>query len=237
MKQFQILIVEDDQSVRNLISLTLKVHQYSFVAADCGKDAIMISTSMNPDLVLLDLGLPDMDGVDVIKSIRSWSNMPIIVISARGNDADKIHALDEGADDYLTKPFSTEELLARIRVVQRRLSYMQNGNVESNLFTNGLLTIDYEAAAVTYNGEELHLTLTEYKLLKLLAQNAGKILTYSMIIREIWGSSVETDIVSLRVHMATLRKKLGQMAQEEPLIRTQVGIGYGMNVTGATGSV
>ena len=229
MKPFHILIVEDDQSVRNLISTTLKVHGYSFVAAGSAGEAILLSVSDKPDLVLLDLGLPDMDGVEVIRSIRSWSTLPVIVISARGDDSDKIQALDEGADDYLTKPFSTEELLARIRVTQRRLSYMQDRETYDRVFTNAGLSIDLEAAQVTCDGEKIHLTATEYKLLRLLAINVGKVLTYSMIIREIWGGNVETDIVSLRVHMATLRKKLGDMAREEPFIQTHVGIGYSMN--------
>ena len=229
MKQFQILIVEDDPSVRNLISVTLKVHGYSYTTAARGSDAVMLSTSVKPDLVLLDLGLPDTDGTEVIRSIRSWSNMPIIVISARSDDSDKIAALDAGADDYLTKPFSTDELMARIRVVQRRLSFMQNGNAESDRFRNGDLLVDYKAALVKCGDTEVHLTLTEYKLLKLLTLNVGKVLTYSYIIKEIWGGSVETDIVSLRVHMATLRKKLGDVSGEEPLIRTHVGIGYSMN--------
>ena len=229
MKPFQILIVEDDQSVRHLIAVTLKVHGYAYTAAARGSEAVMLSTSLKPDLVLLDLGLPDTDGTDVIQSIRSWSNMPIIVISARSDDSDKIAALDAGADDYLTKPFSTEELMARIRVVQRRLSLMQNGSGESELFKNGDLEIDYKAALVKCAGAEVHLTLTEYKLLKLLSFHVGKVLTYASIIKEIWGGSVETDIVSLRVHMATLRKKIGDVSREEPLIRTHVGIGYSMN--------
>ena len=229
MKPFHILIVEDDQSVRNLISTTLKVHGYSFVAAGSAGEAILLSVSDKPDLVLLDLGLPDMDGVEVIRSIRSWSTLPVIVISARGDDSDKIQALDEGADDYLTKPFSTEELLARIRVTQRRLSYMQDRETYDRVFTNAGLSIDLEGAQVTCDGEKIHLTATEYKLLRLLAINVGKVLTYSMIIREIWGGNVETDIVSLRVHMATLRKKLGDMVREEPFIQTHVGIGYSMN--------
>ena len=229
MYPFQILVVEDDQSVRNLICVTLKVHNYSFVTASSGKEAIMLSTSLKPDLVLLDLGLPDMDGIEVIQSIRSWSQMPVIVISARSDEADKISALDEGADDYLTKPFSTEELLARIRVSQRRLSYLQSSGSASTVFSNADLVIHYESAAVTRGGTDIHLTLTEYKLLRLLAVNVGKVLTYSMIIREIWGGSVETDIVSLRVHMATLRKKLGDMTSPNPLIHTHIGIGYSMN--------
>lgn len=229
MRPFHILIVEDDQPVRNLITTTLKVHEYSYSAAANAAEAIQMSVSEKPDLVLLDLGLPDMDGMEVIKSIRSWSMMPVIVVSARGEDADKIHALDAGADDYLTKPFSTEELLARIRVVQRRLSYVKDGDAWSNVFTNGCLRIDFEAASVTCNDQPVHLTATEYRVLKLLAVNVGKVLTYSMIIREIWGGNVETDIVSLRVHMATLRKKLGDIGKNDPLIQTHVGIGYSMN--------
>lgn len=227
MKLFQILVVEDDQSVRNLITTTLKLHDYPCKAVTGGKEAIMQSLSAKPDLVLLDLGLPDIDGVEVIRSIRSWSQLPIIVISARSEDADKIRALDEGADDYLTKPFSTEELLARIRVAQRRLSYI-GSREETSLFINGDLAIDFEAASVTCGGQELHLTATEYRLLKFMASNVGKVLTYSMITKEIWGNSVESDIVSLRVHMATLRKKIGDHTRKEPLIRTHVGIGYSM---------
>ena len=229
MDKFHILIVEDDHSVRNLISVTLKVHGYAYTSASRGNEAIMLSASLKPDLVLLDLGLPDSDGTEVIRSIRPWSNMPIIVISARSDDSDKISALDAGADDYLTKPFSTEELMARIRVVQRRLSLMQSGTDQSDQFKNRDLEIDYKAALVKCGGTEIHLTLTEYKLLKLLARNVGKVLTYSSIIKEIWGGSIETDIVSLRVHMATLRKKIGDVSREEPLIRTHVGIGYSMN--------
>ena len=229
MKPFHILIVEDDKPVRNLIITTLKMHEYAYSAATNASEAIQMSVSEKPDLILLDLGLPDLDGMEVIKSIRSWSLMPIIVVSARGEDTDKIHALDAGADDYLTKPFSTEELLARIRVVQRRLSYVKEQNTPSNVFMNGSLCMDLEAATVSCSDQPVHLTATEYRLLKLLALNVGKVLTYSTIIREIWGGSVEPDIVSLRVHMATLRRKLGDIGNNEPLIQTHVGIGYRMN--------
>ena len=229
MKPFHILIVEDDKPVRNLIITTLKMHEYAYSAATNASEAIQMSVSEKPDLILLDLCLPDLDGMEVIKSIRSWSLMPIIVVSARGEDTDKIHALDAGADDYLTKPFSTEELLARIRVVQRRLSYVKEQNTPSNVFMNGSLCMDLEAATVSCSDQPVHLTATEYRLLKLLALNVGKVLTYSTIIREIWGGSVETDIVSLRVHMATLRRKLGDIGNNEPLIQTHVGIGYRMN--------
>ena len=229
MKPFHILIVEDDKPVRNLIITTLKMHEYAYSAATNASEAIQMSVSEKPDLILLDLGLPDLDGMEVIKSIRSWSLMPIIVVSARGEDTDKIHALDAGADDYLTKPFSTEELLARIRVVQRRLSYVKEQDTPSNVFMNGPLCMDLEAVTVSCSDQPVHLTATEYRLLKLLAINVGKVLTYSTIIREIWGRSVETDIVSLRVHMATLRRKLGDIGNNEPLIQTHVGIGYRMN--------
>ena len=228
MNPFQILIIEDDPSVQHLIAATLKVHGYNCSVAPDGEQAIRSLVTSRPDLVLLDLGLPDMDGIEVITSIRSWSQMPIIVISARSDETDKISALDAGADDYLTKPFSTQELMARIRVAQRRQAYIQNAASGSSLFENADLRIDLEAASVTCAGEKIHLTATEYKLLKLLALNVGKVLTYSMIIREIWGGALDTDIVSLRVHMATLRKKLGDANRAEPLIETHVGIGYSM---------
>ncbi len=227
-QDFLILIVEDDPSIRNLITATLKIHNYAWAKAATAREAIMLSISLKPQLVLLDLGLPDMDGIEVIRNIRSWSNLPIIVISARGSDSDKISALDEGADDYLTKPFSTDELLARIRVTQRRLSSMQDHRTDSNIFINGELTIIFDAAEVLAGSQKIHLTATEYKLLKLLSLNVGKVLTYAMIIKEIWGGNVEMDIVSLRVHMASLRKKLGDSSRQEPFIRTHVGIGYSM---------
>ena len=162
MNKALILIVEDDAPVRNLISTTLKAHDYKFIVAPSGENAIMEAASHNPDIVLLDLGLPDIDGVEVIKRIRTWSNMPIIVISARSEDTDKIEALDSGADDYLTKPFSVEELLARIRVTQRRLSVMQAGaSANDSVFTNGSLRIDFAAGCAYLNETELHLTPIE----------------------------------------------------------------------------
>ena len=206
MNKCLILVVEDDPSVKSLITTTLQMHDYRFLTAPNGAAAIMEASSHNPDVVLLDLGLPDMDGTDVIKKIRTWSNMPIIVISARSEDTDKIDALDAGADDYLTKPFSVEELLARLRVTQRRLAIMQNENPsESSVFRNGALRIDYAAGCAYMNGEKLHLTPIEYKLLCVLAQNVGKVLTHTYITQKIWGNSYENDVASLRVFMATLR--------------------------------
>ena len=178
MNKSLILVVEDDTSVRNLITTTLKAHEYRYLTAPDGQSAILETSSHNPDIVLLDLGLPDIDGVEIIKKIRTWSNMPIIVISARSEDTDKIDALDAGADDYLTKPFSVEELLARLRVTQRRLSMMQKVSpAEAVVFVNGKLRVDYVAGCAYLNEEELHLTPIEYKLLCLLTRNIGKVLT------------------------------------------------------------
>ena len=188
MNKTSILIVEDDRPIRNLIVTTLKTHEYKYLTAENGREAILEASSHNPDIILLDLGLPDMEGVDVIKKIRTWSNMPIIVISARSEDSDKIEALDAGADDYITKPFSVEELLARIRVTQRRLAVIQTGEI----------------------------------------QNVGKVLTHTYITQQIWGRSSENDVASLRVFMATLRKKLESDKNEIQYIQTHIGIGYRM---------
>ena len=227
-KAMTVLVVEDDMPIRNLISTTLKTHDYKFLTAKDGNDAIMQASSHNPDVVLLDLGLPDIDGIEVIKKIRSWSNMPIIVISARSEDSDKIAALDCGADDYLTKPFSVEELLARLRVTQRRLNYQSQVAASESMFTNGKLKIDYAAGCAYLDDEEMHLTPTEYKLLCVLSQNVGKVLTHKFIAEKIWGSSWETDIGSLRVFMTTLRKKIEKLPDSPQYIQTHIGVGYRM---------
>lgn len=229
MNKLLILVVEDDAPVRNLITTTLRTHEYRFLTAENGEEAVMQTASYNPNLILLDLGLPDMDGVDVIRKIRTWSNLPIIVISARSEDTDKIDALDAGADDYLTKPFSVEELLARIRVTQRRLTVMQNeASASSSVFTNGKLKVDYAAGCAWLGDTELHLTPMEYKLLCLLSQNVGKVLTHTFITQKIWGSSWDNDIASLRVFMATLRRKLESEPDSPQYIQTHIGVGYRM---------
>ena len=222
-----ILIVEDDPPIRNLISVALESHDYRALIAPSAGSAILEASSHNPDVMLLDLGLPDLDGVEVIRKIRSWSNMPIIVISARSDDGDKIEALDAGADDYLTKPFSVAELLARLRVTLRRLNQAQNENPESAVFVNGPLRIDYAAGCAYMDGTELHLTPIEYRLLCLLARNCGKVLTHRYITTQVWGTAWEHNAASLRVFMATLRKKLERSA-DAPFIQTHVGIGYRM---------
>ena len=221
-----VLVVEDDRPIRNLIVTTLKAHDYRYLTAENGHSAIIEATSHNPDIVLLDLGLPDIDGTQVIESIRSWSNMPIIVISARSEDKDKITALDAGADDYLTKPFSVAELLARLRVTQRRLAALE-GKTGESVFHNGSLTIDYGAGCAYMDEAVLKLTPTEYKLLCLLAKDVGKVLTHTYLTDKIWGSCWESDMASLRVHMATLRKKLERNTDTQ-YIQTHIGIGYRM---------
>ena len=221
-----ILVVEDDGTVRNLITTTLKSNEYRHLTAADGESAIAAASTQQPDIVLLDLGLPDMDGAEVIKRIRSWSQMPIIVISARSEDTDKIAALDAGADDYLTKPFSVAELLARLRVTQRRLATLDSKSGEA-VFRNGSLTIDYGAGCAYLDGSPLKLTPTEYKLLCLLAKDVGKVLTHTYPTDKTWGSCWESDMASLRVHMATLRKKL-EKDPDIQYIQTHIGIGYRM---------
>lgn len=228
MNKCQILVVEDDAPVRNLITTTLKAHEYRFVTAADGATAVMEAASHNPDIILLDLGLPDIDGVEVIRRIRNWSNVPIIVISARSEDSDKIDALDAGADDYLTKPFSVEELLARLRVTQRRLALMCGSGSQGSVYVNGRLRIDYASGCAYLDDEEMHLTPMEYRLLCLLAQNTGKVLTHKFITQNVWGSSWDNDVGSLRVFMATLRKKLERTPGAPQYIQTHIGIGYRM---------
>lgn len=220
-----ILVVEDDKAIRNFISATLEANSYNCFTAENGEQAILSSISKRPDIIILDLGLPDLDGVDIIKKIRGWSNCPIIVVSARSDDRDKIEALDLGADDYLTKPFSIDELLARIRVSIRKMVY-DNKSVENIEFINGSLKIDYVSRCVYNNNNEIHLTPIEYKLLCLLSKNVGKVLTHTYILKEIWGSTLESDIPSLRVFMATLRKKIGKSSDNSNYIQTHVGVGY-----------
>ena len=228
MNKTLILVVEDDRPVQNLMITTLKAHDYRYLTAMNGETAIMEASSHNPDIILLDLGLPDMDGIDVIKKIRTWSNAPIIIISARSEDSDKVEALDAGADDYLPKPFSVEELLARLRVMERRLAASRTEHMLSSVFVDGKLRIDYTAGCAYMEEEELHLTPIEYKLLCLLSQNVGKVLTHTYITQNIWGHSWENDVASLRVFMATLRKKLEKNSDSVQYIQTHVGIGYRM---------
>jgi len=227
-KQF-VLVIEDDVRVANLISITLEVAKYKFLIAKNGEEGLLSAVTRNPDLILLDLGLPDIDGIDIIKQIRSWSSTPIIVISARGEDRDKIAALDAGADDYLTKPFSTEELWARMRVTFRRsINSSKLRDEATPLLVNGPLLIDRASNIAKIGDQELKLTHSEYKLICILAANIGKVLTHSAIATELWGSSLESDVASLRVHLTTLRRKIKLLSPDIDFIQTHVGIGYRM---------
>lgn len=223
-----VLVVEDDKAIRTLITMTLETQGYLYHTAETGGASIFESVSQKPDIIILDLGLPDMDGVDIIKKVREWSNVPIIVVSARSEDKDKIDALDAGADDYLTKPFSVDELLARLRVGLRRVRY-DNEKLfkDSTVFINGNLKIDYAAGCAWLDDEEVHLTPIEYKLLCLLAKNVGKVLTHNFILHEIWGN-YSSDVPALRVFMATLRKKIEKTPSRPKYIQTHIGIGYRM---------
>ncbi|SBV96733.1 DNA-binding response regulator in two-component regulatory system with KdpD [uncultured delta proteobacterium] len=223
-----ILVVEDDSAVRSLITTALTTFGYKVGYAGNGAEAISEAVSLQPDLFILDLGLPDMDGADIIAKLRTWTNNPIIVVSARTEIHDKIAALDAGADDYLAKPFSVEELMARVRAALRKMSYDNSPQKNTNVFVNGGLCIDYAANAVFVDDVEIHLTPMEYKLLCLLSRNAGKVLTHNYILKEIWASDFESTTQSLRVFMASLRKKIEKNQAEPVFLKTHLGVGYRM---------
>ena len=225
-----ILVVEDDTPVRNLITMTLKTHEYRYLSAQNGASAVMEALSHNPDIVLLDLGLPDMDGLEVLRSVRKWSSLPIVVVSARNHERDKVEALDYGADDYLVKPFGTSELLARIRTAIRhtRTSLSNPEIAQSGRFTTGDLVIDYDKHQVLIHGENARLTANEYRIVSLLGKYAGKVLTYDFIIKELWGPKAKNDNQILRVNMANIRRKIEENPGQPKYIFTEVGVGYRM---------
>ncbi len=227
-ENIKILVVEDDRAVRNLISTALQINDYEYDLAIDGKNALQLMTSNKYDIVFIDLGLPDIDGIEIIKKFRDFSTTPIIVISARTNDEDKIEALDAGADDFLTKPFNVDELLARVRSTLRRINYAENNSVEDKIsFENGDIRIDYPSRSVFIKGEEIHLMPIEYSLLCLLAENVGKVLTHQYILKNIWVNYLESDLSSLRVYMTSLRKKIEKLTDDK-YIQTHVGVGYKM---------
>lgn len=224
-----ILLVEDDVPIQNLIATALAMQDYDYALASDGKSALQEFTTRKFSVVLIDLGLPDMDGVELIKRIREWSTVPIIVISARSENSDKIQALDAGGDDYLTKPFEVTEMLARVRAAIRRGSYLHEKSIdEADIFVNGDLVIDYTAGVVKVGGQQIHLMPMEYGILCLLAKNVGKVLTHNYILEKVWVKALESDLASLRVYVASLRKKLNQKGRQDGLIQTHVGIGYRM---------
>lgn len=222
-----VLVADGDRRIRNLINITLQAHDYKCITANGGESAILMASSNNPAAVLLELNLPDMDGTEVIRKIRSWSDVPIVVVSSRMEDHDKVMALDAGADDYVTKPFSVEELLARLRVMARRYAAVEHSSEIMSVFENGNLRIDYASNCVFVNGKEIHLTPIEYKILCMLSHNCGKVLTHTDITREIWGNSLESTVTTLRTFVASLRKKI-EAEQNWEYIHTHTSVGYRM---------
>ena len=218
------LIVEDDRQIRNFVSFSLKSQDYNCIEASTGREAMNVIATQKLSAIILDLGLPDMDGIDLLKQIRGFSDLPIIIISARDQDNDKVEALDAGADDYLTKPFSIKELLARIRVIFRHV-----GNTKSEtptVYKVGDLEIDLKRHKVSLSGMEIHFTPMEFDVLTLLVKNAGKVLTHKYILKEVWGNYLESDTQSLRVFMANIRRKLEKNPAEPRYIITEVGVGF-----------
>lgn len=229
MNKGVILAIEDDKAIRNLLHLSMDIAGYDVAFAESGNAGILLAISKRPDIILLDLGLPDMSGVEVIQKIRSWSSVPIIVVSARSEDQDKIDALDAGADDYVTKPFSVDELLARMRVTLRHQQQLQGTSQQNQpIFQNGDLKIDFQAGCVYMKAEEIHVTPIEFRLLCLLARNTGKVLTHHYILQEVWVHATAEDTPSLRVFMATLRKKIEGKQYAGKYIQTHIGVGYRM---------
>jgi two-component system KDP operon response regulator KdpE len=220
-----VLVVEDEPQVMRFLRATLPDHGYRMVEAATGAEALVEASTRGPDLVLLDLGLPDLDGVEVTRRIREWSAVPILVVSARGQERDKVEALDAGADDYLTKPFGTEELLARMRVALRHASRVRGEEGES-VFEAGELRVDLGARLVFLRGEEVRLTRTEYRLLAVLVQNAGRVVTHRQVLREVWGPGSSSETHYLRVYMAQLRHKLEDDPAQPRYLLTETGVGY-----------
>lgn len=224
----EILVVEDEMNIVHFITACLTADGYRTVHATTGKQALAMAASHSPDLILLDLGLPDLDGILVLKSIRAWSEVPIIVVSARQDEPEKVEALDLGANDYVTKPFGNSELLARIRTALRLQARIESAMPPvDNLFVLGRLSIDYEKRLVCVEGRSVHLTPIEYKIVVLLSQNAGKVLTHDHMIRVVWGPYA-SDSQVLRVNMANIRRKLEQNPADPQYILTEVGVGYRM---------
>ena len=226
----KVLVVEDEQNISNFISTVLTANDFDVLVAQTGAEAISMITSHCPDLIILDLGLPDMDGMNILKEVRSWSSLPIIVVSARTHEHDKVMALDLGADDYIEKPFGTSELLARIRTALRhtRTDGTSDGLAMTGEYHVGDLCIDYNKHRVFLAGEDTHLTPNEYKIVALLGRHAGQVLTYKSMMKELWGPGVGGDNKLLRVHMANIRRKIEPNPVEPQYIFTEVGVGYRM---------
>lgn len=226
--RIKVLIIEDEDAISNFIAATLKANDYTPLLAKTAGEALSMIPSHCPDVILLDLGLPDMDGIEILKKIRKWSQVPVIIVSARGEEGDKVEALDLGADDYIAKPFGTSELLARIRTALRH-SVQNSGNTHTgDIFAAKGLKIDFEKRKVTVEENDVHLTQIEFKIVSLLAKSAGRVLTYDFIITELWGPYAIKDNQILRVNMANIRRKLEKNPASPEYIFTEVGVGYRM---------
>ncbi|MCD8224547.1 MAG: response regulator transcription factor [Clostridiales bacterium] len=223
-----ILIIEDEKNIGNYIETIVASNGYRALRAMSGTSGLSMCASHHPDLVLLDLGLPDMDGMEVLQRIRDFSNVPIIVISARTQEKEKVAALDGGADDYITKPFGSEEVLARICTAMRHHAQLDNAALQQTVYSRDGLVIDFDRRLVTLDGQPVHLTQIEYKLVSLLAKNAGRVLSYDSILKEIWGPFTDTDNQILRVNMANIRRKLEVNPAQPHYIFTEIGVGYRM---------
>jgi two-component system, OmpR family, KDP operon response regulator KdpE len=225
-----IIVIEDEAQIRRFLRTTLDSEGYHVVEAENAKQGLTEAATRKPDMIILDLGLPDMDGVEVVKGIREWSSVPIVILSARSLEKDKISALDAGADDYLVKPFGVGELLARIRVALRHVSSAANGD-EDGVFSVGELKVDMIHRKVSVSGAEVHLTPIEYCLLSVLVKHAGKVLTHRMLLKEVWGPNYVERAHYLRIYMGTLRHKLEQDPARPRFLLTEVGVGYRLAVT------
>lgn len=230
MKDFTILLIEDEKNITDFIVKILQSNNYKVLTAKTGQEGLSIISSRGPDVILLDLGLPDMDGVNIISNVRTWSLCPIIVLSARSTDKDKVAALDLGADDYITKPFSTDELLARIRTTLRHSNRIfSNESISEKPYQASGLVIDFMKRLITRDGEPIHLTPVEYKIVAYIAKNSGKVVTYSSILKNVWGPNMnEDDNKILRVNMANIRRKIEPNPAEPIYIFTELGVGYRM---------
>ena len=217
-----VLVIDDEKQIRKLLRIVLEEDHYRVLESESGKQGLSDIALRRPDVVLLDLGLADIDGLAVLKRLREWSHVPVLILSVKEGAEDKVNALDAGADDYVTKPFESSELLARLRAIQRRATSAS----DAPFFRAGSLEIDFNARAVTVKGREVKLTVTEYALLKILAQHAGKVVTHKQLLREVWGPNAEEQSQYLRVYMTHLRKKIEPADARDKLLRTESGIGY-----------
>ena len=219
---FRVLVVDDESEIRRFLRASLKMHQYEVIEADSGQKALKAIVDQRPDLIILDIGLPDMDGIEVTRQVREWSHTPIIILSVRDREADKINALDAGADDYLTKPFGVGELLARIRVVMRHISPSN----DDPIYRIGKLVVDLARHQVTLDDKEITLTPTEFDLLHALVQNAGRVITHRQLIHTVWGNAYEDESRLLRVNISNLRRKIEPNPNQPYYILTELGVGY-----------